>query len=63
MDFEKKCYAPHQSLSATASPRGEAYNKGRVFKFMRYATVRYETGNARHFEASPRGEGYNKGSN
>ena len=39
-------------LRGRASPRGEAYNKGRVFKFMRYATVRYGTGDAR-----PRGEG------
>ena len=39
-----------------ARPRGEGYNKSRIFKFMRFAAVRYETGDAR-----PRGEGYNKG--
>ena len=42
--------------SATPSPRGEGYIKGRNFKFMRFATVRYETGDAR-----PWGEAYNKG--
>ena len=38
-----KCCAPHQSVSRTASPRGEAYEIGRNFKFMRFATVRYGT--------------------
>ena len=28
---------------AKPAPQGEAYFKGRNFKFMRFATVRYET--------------------
>ena len=29
------------------APQGEAYDKGRNFKFMRFATIRYKTGEAR----------------
>ena len=31
---------------AKPAPQGEGYIKGRNFKFMRFATIRYETGNA-----------------
>ena len=41
------CCAPHQSTPLTASPQGEAYIKGIYLKFQTFATVRYETGDAR----------------
>ena len=41
-----KCYAPHPSAKLTPSPQGEGYVKGDNLKIKRFATVRYETGEA-----------------